>query len=336
MTRVSIGDMAQSYLLRSHNLRMKEQMTALVEEMSSGRTADISRHLTGSYAYLSDVERKMTVLEGYAAATAEAQVLSSAMQEALGHVQTLGQDLGNAAVTASATHVPEAVASVSGRARGDFARMVAALNTESAGRSLFSGTATDRAALAAPADMLTDLRAALAGETTLTGIEAALDTWFDMPGGGFETLGYTGGSITLAPLTVAEGESVALAIKADDAVFRSQLKFTAMAALASDPALAFGADLQREIMARTGEGLAFGQDALIGLRADLGQAEARIEETKSRIGAEQVGYQMAHSELLDVDPYETAARLEDVQYQLEALYAVTVRMSRLSLLEFMR
>lgn len=336
MTRVSIGDMAQGYLLRSHNHRMKEQMTALVEEMSSGRTADISRHLTGSYAYLSDVERKMTVLEGYATATAEAQALTSAMQDALGHFQTLGQNLGNAAVMAAATHVPDAAANVSARARGDFARMVAALNTESAGRSLFSGTATDDAPLANAGDMLADIRTALAGQTSVAGIEAVLDTWFDTPGGGFETLAYTGGDDTLAPLAVAEGESLDLAIKADDPVFRTQLKFSAMAAMASDSTLAFDAGLQREIMARVGEGLAFDQDALTGLRADLGQAEARIEETKSRIGAEQVSYQMAHSELLDVDPYETASRLEDVQYQLEALYAVTVRMSRLSLLEFMR
>jgi len=336
MTRVSIGDMAQGHMLRIHNQRMKEQMGTLIDEMASGRTADISRHLTGSYAYLSDVERKLTILEGYATATAEAQVLTSAMQDALELFQSFGQDLGLAAVAATSTHVPEAVAHVSQRAQGDFARMVSALNTDTGGRAIFSGTATDRAPLADPEVILADLRLALAGQTTAGGVQAVVDAWFDDPGGGFETLGYTGGADTLAPLAVADGETLALTIKADDSVFRDQLKQAAVIALASDATLGFDVELQRDIVKTAAETLAFRQDALTGLRGTLGQAETRVDDTLARIGAEQVSYQMARTELLSVDPYETASRLEDVQYQLEALYSVTVRLSRLSMLEFMR
>lgn len=335
MTRLSIGDMAQGYMLRGHNFRIKEQMNTLVDEMASGRTADVSRHLTGSYSYLSDLERNLTILDGYGTATAEAQVLTATMQGALESFQSFAQNLGAAALTSASTEIPEAVNTVSQRARGDFARMVAALNTTSGGRALFSGTATDSAALAAPDAMLADLRLALAGQTTLAGIEAELDTWFG-PGGGFETLGYTGGSDTLSPLAVAEGETLELPIKADDQVFRDQLRAAAMAALSADPSLAFPVTLKRDMMKTAGEALSFNQDAMTQLRADLGHAEARVEETKARIESERTSFQIARTELLSIDPYETASRLEDVQYQLESLYAVTVRLSRLSLTGYLQ
>jgi flagellar hook-associated protein 3 FlgL len=37
-----------------------------------------------------------------------------------------------------------------------------------------------------------------------------------------------------------------------------------------------------------------------------------------------------------VDPYEAATKLEAAQSQLEALYTVTARLSRLNLVDFLR
>ena len=72
MTTTTIGDLAQSYLLRRQNTDLKSRLNTLVEELSSGRTADIARHLSGSYSYLADVERNLSLLDGYNSATSEA------------------------------------------------------------------------------------------------------------------------------------------------------------------------------------------------------------------------------------------------------------------------
>ncbi len=336
MTRVSIGDMAQSFMLRHQNTRLKSHMNTLVQELASGRTADVTRHLSGSYSYLADIERNLTTLDGYATATGEAKVLTGAMQESLNVFQTLATDLGLAAMSSASSYLPEAVQSTSFRAVGDLGRMIAAINTNVAGRALFSGAAVDRPPLASANVMLDDLRITLAGQTTLTGVEAAMDTWFDTIGGGFETLGYTGGTTSLSPITVGEGETLDLDLRGDNTAIRSLLKAAAMAALASDDTLGFDIDLQAEILQSAGESLALDQTELVQIRADLGYAEARVEDTKARISAEQVSFQIARTELLAVDPFETATELEDVQFQLESLYAVTVRLSRLSLVDYLR
>ena len=336
MTKVSIGDMAQGYMLRHHNVRLKDHIKTLVQEMASGRAQDTSRHLSGTYSFLSDVERNLEMLERYSGAASEAKVVTSAMQRGLDRFQQVSTDLGLTAVTAATTRQEDVVRNASLKARGDMDQMISALNTNVGGRALFSGTAFDQAPLADAETMLADLRTALAGQTTLAGVQGVMDSWFDSPGGGFETIGYTGGADPMSPIMVAEGETLNLSLKGDDPAIRGLLKSTAMAALAADTTLAFSVQVQTEMMAAAGESLTFGQTGLTSIRGDLGYAEARVEEAQTRLSAETVSYQIARTDLLSVDPYETVTALEDARYQLESLYNVTARLSRLSLVEYLR
>ncbi len=45
--------------------------------------------------------------------------------------------------------------------------------------------------------------------------------------------------------------------------------------------------------------------------------------------------EIARTELIGADPYDTATEMEAVQGQLETLYTVTARLSRLSLADFL-
>ncbi|MGB2199802.1 MAG: flagellin [Pseudooceanicola atlanticus] len=335
MTLTTIGDLAQSYLLRRQNGNLKAEMSTLIEELSSGRTADVAKHLSGSYSYLADVERNLSLLDGYSSATNEARLFTQTMQDALEGFQTVSSDLGNTLMSSGRSNMPQIVSSASHRAGEDFAVMVSKINTNIGGRSLFSGVATDQPSLAAANVMLDALRTEVAGETTLAGVQAVFDTWFG-PGGDFETVGYTGDTKDLSAFALGNGESVDLALRGDDASVRVLLKNAAMAALASDTSLGFDQTLQSEIVVAAGEGLAFQQNGLTEIRADLGYAQSRIEESATRIAAERTSFQMARTELLAVDPYETVTRLEDVQFQLEGLYTVTARLSRLSLTDYLR
>ncbi len=77
------------------------------------------------------------------------------------------------------------------------------------------------------------------------------------------------------------------------------------------------------------------QDDVIALRADVGFVESRIEKVAARNAAEVTGLEFAKVALLEIDPYEAATRLEEAQFQLQSLYTVTVRMSQLSLVNFL-
>lgn len=336
MTMLTIGDMAQTFMLQRQNVQLKQQMNQLTQELASGRTADVADHLSGSYSYLSDIEHGLTVLNGFDTATSEATLFTDIMQRTLGNVQDTVSDLAVSLIATSNTNLIAVFDTVSADARSQMASLVTSMNTNVAGRSLFSGVAVDSAALISSEDMLTSLRVAVAGQVTPSGVRAVVDVWFDAPGGSFETLAYTGSTQSMSPIQLGEGESVDLDIRADDQVFRDMLKQTAIAALASDPTLGYSAIMKSDLLLGAGEQLLTSQNGIIKIRADLGFTEARIDESATRIAAEKTSLEYARGELLGVDPYDTATKLETVQFQLESLYAVTVRLSRLSLVDFLR
>lgn len=335
MTMISIGDMAQSYALRRQNSQLSSQMTRLSLELSSGQTSNISSHLGGNYSYLGEIERGLRVLDSFQTATTEAGTFTSSMQSVLEYAQSNASDLSSNLLTVSISTLPATVEAVSNEAEGQLSSIISSLNTNIAGRSLFSGVATNSAALISADDMLAELRFAVAGQTSLADITAAVDNWFDTPGGGFETVGYLGSDTSMSPFMLGDGKSVDLDLRADDPAIRELLKHTAIAALAADSSLGYSTALQKELLIDSGEGLLSNQESITSVRANLGFAEARIEESSTRNAAEQTSLEYARGELLGVDVYDTATQLENLQFQLETLYVATVRLSQLSLVGYM-
>lgn len=332
MSMHSLGDLAQSLVSRRQATVLKQQMTRLTSELSSGRTADVTRHLKASFGQLADIEHQIRIQQGYRTATAEAGVVTSAMQGALGTVHDQVEDLANAALLASSATAGTATGTVALRARGALDTILGALDTSVAGRALFAGTASHSKPFAGSGALLTEARAALGTATDVPGIRAALDGFFGS-GGGFETLIYQGGSQDLAPYRLGAGESVQLSLRADDGIFREVLKSAIMAALADDPAL--GPETQHALVGAAAQGLLFQGGQMTRIQADLGHAEERIERSSVRIASELTSLDLARGQMLGVDPFEVASELENVQFQLEALYTVTARAARLNLLNFL-
>lgn len=335
MKMQSIGDLAQSFMLRQQNAGLKQTMQRLTSELSTGRVQDTAKHLSGDFSRLTDIERSMTLLSGYQTAADEASLFASVTQTALERMQDVTNALGTNLIKINGASTLAVLQTKSDSARSEFESLVSALNTDVAGRGLFSGAATDRAAVLGADDLLADLQTALSGATTAADMRAAADTYFG-PGGGFETSGYTGSNTALAPIALRDGETVSLDIKGDHPAFRDMLKNTALAALATDPAFGLSQTEQANLMKDAGQDLLTTQDKLTALRANVGFAEARIENFQTRTQAERSSTEYAKGALLAVDPYEAATRLEEAQFQLESLYSVTVRLSRLNLTSFMR
>lgn len=336
MNLTTIGDLSRSFVMRHHQADLKAQSQRLQVELTTGLAADTRSHLSGDYAHLGDIERSLTMLDTYRQAIAEADTMTIAMQGALGVVQEVSSDLSSGLLLAAQSGAHQRLSTVSEDAGNAFHTIVGKLNANAASRSLFSGAAFDTAALADASDMLTSLRAAVAGEVTLSDIEDALDTWFNDPAGGFATMGYVGATTDGTPLQLSEDVRVGLSIRADDQVFRNVMKATAMAALSGDASLGYPPDLQQALVTQAGTELIELQTELTDTIAGLGLVQSRIEENKVRNETAVLTLEMSRNALLGVEPYEAATRLEQVQTQIETLYAVTVRASRLTLLDFMR
>ncbi|WGW04634.1 flagellin [Tropicibacter oceani] len=330
----SVGNLARSLVLRTNQVRLREEMDKLAVEVSTGLTKDTGKHLGGDLTGLMAIDRSLSKLDAYRVNTTEAAYLTSTMQTTLDEMQTRTQTLSGTLIAADLTTSGELLSTMSEDAKSAMGQVLNGMNRSVAGRFLFSGTATDRAAVAGLDEMMIELRTAVAGQTDLAGIEAALDVFFDA-GGTFETTIYQGSATGLAPMRLSENETASVDIRATDPVFRELLKPLAMAALAADGTLGLDSTVQSELLATAGRDLLGAQKPLVELRAGLGSLEARIEETQTRNSAERTATSLAKLDLVGTDQYETAARYETIRSQLESLYTITARSQRLSLAEYL-
>ena len=335
MNSLSLGDLAHTFLLRRQSAQLKTDLTRLSEELASGRTTDTRAHLGGQFTALAEFERELVLLQRHSNTAAEVRTQSSAMQTALGTVQARAGDLAQTVALSSAAASSSDQAIAAEQARNELDASIAALNTRVAGRAIFSGVAVSTPPLTDTETLISELKLALTGATTAADVMAAADAFFDTAGGAFETLIYQGDTVNLSPFDLGAGESVTLALRADDAALRAVLKNVAVTALVDDPSIALDAGEPKKLMQSLSEGLLSGQDKVTQLRANLGFAEERIETASARITTELSSVEYARNALLEVDPYQTATELESVQVQLETLYTITARSSRLSLVNFL-
>jgi len=336
MTLQTIGDMTRSFALVRQSTNLKQQLGRLTQELSSGQASNLTDHLSGNLLRLSQIEHDSVTLRSHQIAAREAALDAAAMQVALGQVQTLSTGLAGTAITIGSAPGGAQMDNLAVEARGTLGSIIGALNTQAAGRALFSGTQTDRAPLASVETLLGDLRVAIHGAHGPAAVRTAVDDFFDTPGGGFETTIYLGGTENLSAYDLGAGESVALTIRGDDPVLRNQLKHVALVALSDDLGALLSDEDGRDLARGAGESLLAGQQGLAALRSNLGFAEARIDHATSRVSAEITAVQITRNDLVSVDPFETAANLEKVQIQIETLYTLTARSARLSLVNFLQ
>jgi flagellar hook-associated protein 3 FlgL len=321
--------------LRFQQVQLKIEMSQLTSEVATGQVSDEGERVGGDFRQLASIEHSLTQLESYRTIASEAQQMAGTLQTMLGGVQDEVQSLATSLIGLDSNTLPIMRETLGTEAAERLETIIGTLNTQAAGRSYLSGTATDTPPLADASTLMNALRGVVSGQTTAAGIISELDVWFDAPGGGFDTIMYQGGNQDLAALRFGDAETAQISLRADDATFREVLKNTAIAALATDPAAGVPVGIQADLQRHAGEALYTVNDGLTGIRANIGSLEARIDETATRNAAEASSLAQARNALLEADPYETASRLEEVQYQLEAVYALTARSAQLSLLEYL-
>lgn len=335
MSLTSIGDLAQTFLLQRRNVGLKSEILRLSTELSSGQTGDITEHLSGNFSRLSEIERNMRVLDGYKTTQSELTQLADSMQNALENVRTESMDLSQNLLLGSQDHMPAAHEALTSGARSVLGTIISMLNTQSAGRSPFGGDATDQVALADADTILGALSAAVAGAPDTATLIADVENWFADPAG-FATIGYIGSTTNRAPSQISDTATISINPRADDPEIREALKAVALAALAGEPGFPLGSLETSDVLQDAGNKLLSAQGGLVSIQAKLGVAQERLEDWSVRTRTEMGSLEYVKAALLSVDPYETATRLEAAQFQLESLYSVTVRLSQLSLVNYLR
>jgi flagellar hook-associated protein 3 FlgL len=337
MNYVSVGDMAQAYQLRQHNVQLKTTLTQLTEEVVTGVQTDIGRAVGGDFTALAAIDHSLNTLESYGRVATEAQLFSGTMQGALDLVQTLATEIGPSLVSAATNSSPTLVATTTSDAVQRFEAAISALNTNVAGRYVFSGNAVDTKPLAPADDILAALGTAISTETTVPGIVSAVEAWFSAPtgSGGFSDLAYAGSASALGAMRITEGEAIELNVTAQDATIRDTLMGFALAALVSADMVPSGSDVRSGLTQAAGERLITADSNLTVLRAKIGATEGRIADAQVENRNQSASLKLARQSLIEADPYDTATALEAVKTQIETLYKLTSRLSALSLADYL-
>ncbi len=300
-------------------------------EITTGQHGDMGAAVGGDFSALAAIDHSLARMKGYAANTSEAGLFTDAMQSALQLVSTSASDLAANALRTVGMQNPTNLNALTLEADRVFASSVAAINTRFSERALFSGVNADVAPLPDAETILTALTAATATAITVSDVQTAIDDWFMGPAG-YEAA-YAGGAAR-SDVPVAPGETVALDVTALDPALRETLRDMATMALLGRGLLAGQPEARAQLAKSAGEGLMTGGESRAQLMARIGTAQAQISSAATRNGAEESALDIARAGIVAADPYDAAARLEDLQTRIEALYLITARVSRLTLADY--
>ncbi len=335
MKVTSFGDLANSIQLRRETGRIKEDLARLTSELSSGIVSDLSSHLQGDYGQLAGLERGLVRADSYRAVIEEQKLFLNAQQAAFSKLREFGQ-ISDVLLTLPDAAGQTLITNAGSEALANFSSALSTLNVQSGGRTVFSGTATNLPAVADAETILLDIEAEIvtAGATTATGIESVVVAWFDS-GGGFDTVGYLGGPQATNSVALSDTETVQPLETGETQALRDHLAALSLGALLGRDVLAGDLPEQQELARLTGERLIMTNDQLVSKQAALGGKEAQIERASVEVSAQRMSLELARASLVEADPYDTAVKLQNSETQLQSIYAVTARLSRLSLVEYL-
>lgn len=332
MDALGLGDMASSGLRARQTAALKRMLSQHAQEVTTGLVADPVRHRGGNMWPLAEIEGTLSRI---AAWTRNGDIFDSrlgAIGTALETITTLAERSGASMIGAGELGSDAQVTVVATESRGVFETMVSTLNLRLGDRTLLAGWASDGPALADPETIITALRQAItaSGAVGLGDIVETVDDWFADPEG-FGAVGYVGGSASAGGVPVAEGEVMNMPLTAADPALVHTLRSVALGALVDAGVGAGNPVLRAGLVAEGGRALIEGARARVAVAAEVGAAQLRLDFIMQRNSAEADALGAARSAMLEADPLVAASALTETETQLQALYAITARLSRLSL-----
>ncbi len=330
-----ISTLSTGMQLQRQGAALRLQFEQAGSEMSSGLKRDVLAATHGDSKHLFSLDRAMARIDAQAANLSLAEGRAGTTSKTLALLQKSIDQLGPRLLSAGDREDMSSSRIEAADALNHFDSAIAALNARYAGRSVFAGDAADRAATASAGQILSDLATLTAAATSGTAVAAIVDDYFNNPASGYSVTGYLGSAGDAAPVELAEGESVAVQVRADDPAIREVLRNLALASLVANGTLSSSPEEQREILRSAGGGLLAGQDEILALRANLGHIEQRISDSQAFQEAERTGLEIARNNIVASDPYLAATRFQAMQGQLQSHYLVSSRLSQLSLTSYM-
>ncbi|MGF1622093.1 MAG: flagellar hook-associated family protein [Rhodomicrobiaceae bacterium] len=329
-------------------LRLQNRLLVAQKEVATGRLADAGKTLgarTSETVSLRQQYDRFTVL---AETNSIAETRLSVSQSAISDMVKIGQDFVNAVLLARDA---EGGAGVSRQqAQASLTALVDGLNTSVGGEFIFAGintsvkpvatydtTPSSPAQSSVAAAFLADFGTTQSDPANENITPAAMQTFLDTTFAGlFDPAGWSADWSTASDQNIVsrigQSEDVQSSANANEAAFRKLAQaFTMIADLGVE-------NLNRatfQTVAETATRLASEAiNELTVIQGGLGNSEARIAATNEKLLAQRNILNTQIDNLETVDPFEASTRVTTLLTQLETAYALTARVQRLSILNY--
>lgn len=347
MKTTFVSTQALANATRRSVMQMQSELATLQKEVTTGRAADIGLALGARTGQTVALRQEMATLQTLMDSNAVAGSRLSTTQAILGEISADAQtflgilidaksDPGSAAVTRA--HAGEQLASLIGK-----------LNSAQNGEYLFAGVNTNVKPVADYADPGSAAKQAVANaflarfgfpqtDPAASGITAAdmqdfLDTDFSAL---FDDPAWPANWSTASDQSISSristSQTVPTGATANDAAMR---KLAMLYTMVSDLGLSgLSADAYGAVI-ETATGLLGGViQGVTSTQAQLGYSEQAIADANDRMSIQKDVLEKHIGELEGVDPYEASTRISSLLTQIETAYALTARIQRLSLIDF--
>ncbi|MCE7026450.1 flagellar hook-associated family protein [Jiella avicenniae] len=343
--------------------KIQQELVIMQKQATTGRLADVGLTLglrtSQSISLRSENESATRQLDTNAIISQRFSI----MQNAMDSLAATGGSLLSSLI-ANGSSDPGTTANID-QARASLQQFVGALNSSAGARFLFSGTATDKPAIgfatASGGTAGTYFEGSKAQDATAAAftaafgigqsdpavadisasdLEAFLDGAFDDlfstsptgPNGGWKDNWSNAGEGTTVN-RISDSESIKTSYSSDEEAFRNIAKAYVML---SDLGNANMNESARQLLtSRAIETLSKGLSQITELQAEIGGSQQRLDIANETLDARKNVLTISISNLEEVDQYEASTRVTGLQTLLETSYALTARISRLSLLNYL-
>ncbi|MEO1329930.1 MAG: hypothetical protein AAFW46_09730 [Pseudomonadota bacterium] len=325
--------LAQTRALQANVTQTKRDLQTAQTEAVTGRAANIADELNGDIAKAQQLQKLIQDSFGYDSSIQFAKSELATAQLSLSNVtdgaSTLAVSLKGAVEALDETTIEARSIEAENRLSAAFAQ----LNSSFGGRYLFSGETVTTPPLGDVSTLITDVNNIIVAGPDSATIIAALDTYFETPGAGFDAALYNGATDFAPSREISPGRRLGLEATAVDQGIKDVLRGLATIAIADS--MTPGAD--RDAVLQDGaDALLDGENSVITLQNRIGAIEEQLAIAETSNSAQRFTYEQNFNALLEKDEFEAATLMRNLETQLEASYLTASRIAGLSLVNYLR
>ncbi|MBO0732755.1 MAG: flagellar hook-associated family protein [Methylocapsa sp.] len=344
----SISTQTISSLLRQSVLQMQSNLATSEAELTTGTYADLGLTLGARTGQSVSLQEENSLLQTIADTNQVVTGTLSTTQTALTNLQSSAQSLLNSFIEGNGSN--SNASSIQALGQSNLQSLISTLNTSFGGSYIFSGVNTasqpvtdyfgpgapNKAAVDAAFSSAFGMNQTSASVSSISGtsMQSFLATQF---AGLFQGTQWSSNWSSASDQTltsrISETQTASTSVSANNSAFQQLAQAYTMVADLGTQNLSWSA---YQAVATTAQGLLSSAITnLVNLQASVGLVQSNISASTNQMSAQMNILSTQIGNLDNVDPYDAATRVSNLQTQIETAYSLTSQLHQLSLVQYL-